>query len=178
MFYDYSHRIAFVHIPRSGGVAISLAFLPYLSVGSGWDLADMRHLPYSNMVTLLGAGAGAVRWFSVYRPLAEIRESFERFLHRERQAVLEAVDGCDGVSPNWSTGIQKHHTAREIWEQNGWPWDNENEWLKFWIGEMEDWDGKKANMKLLKFHNLKEDLEILKQEWHLPDMQLPASTVN
>lgn len=182
MFYDLKHRIGFIHIPRTGGVAISLGFLPHLSVGSGWDLGRLRHLPLFELCRLLGPDAEGMRWFTIYRPLNDILASYSRLVAKERK-VLSA----GGVLPkSWEQVVQSPDPLQEVWKRNGWP-TTEPQWMAWWtspiiVGQ----DGEQRchhpshplELEVLPFSSLEAGLEALCRKWHMPTIKLPPHRIN
>ncbi|MGB9592073.1 MAG: hypothetical protein ACPL1K_06115 [Candidatus Kryptoniota bacterium] len=166
MFYSFDYRVGFIHIPRTGGCAISLAFRPYLYFGSGWDLGVRRHLSAKAMTALLGADAPRLRWFGVYRPFAEILESLQRLIELDRQRLLP--DKVMIPSP-WRSVLEHEDPIKYMFQRNQWPM-TEKEWYDYWTSGLP--------VRLLNFHNLREELDVLCKEWSLPNIELPTERVN
>lgn len=168
MFYDLGLKIAFIHVPRTAGVAISFAFKPHLGHGSGWDLANLRHLSYRAMTTMLRLWKEPIRFFTVIRPFSDIIESYRRLIERDKQLLLT---GTTCFSEAWKSILLSHDPLAETFRRTGWPTE-ENAWWRFWLGD--------ANSKIrtLNFDTLDDDLAELCRDWNLPPLTLPPKWVN
>lgn len=169
MFYDLGYRIAFVHIPRTGGVALTLAFRDILGLGGGWDLGVRRHLPLRDLVAYLGPDAHGLRFFTVWRDPREIKESFGRLIARD----LAALDRGASFSPSWTMVLTARDPVAATWRLAGWPdVSDETAWRSFWLG-----DGSPP-VRLLRFSSLVADLTGLCKEWRLPPVRMPDGRMN
>lgn len=166
MFYDLGLRIAFIHVPRTGGVAVTVAFRPVLGLGGGCDLGVRRHLSANDMRAVIGPDADGLRWFAIYRPFGEIRASFERLLLRDRERERRGAR----FSASWSRILHASDPMAAAWDEAGWP-ETEKEWWEFWIGAERD-------IILLDFQRLKDDLAALCRSLRLPLVELPRRRVN
>jgi len=168
MFYDLGLKIAFIHVPRTAGVAITLAFKPHLGHGSGWDLANLRHLSYHGMTTKLRLQKEPIRFFTVFRPFSDIVESYRRLIERDKQLLLT---GTTCFSEAWKSILLTDDPIEETFRRTGWPTE-ENAWWRFWLGH--------ANSKIrtLNFHTIEHDLAELCRDWNLPPIKLAAEKVN
>lgn len=155
MIYDYGLNLIFIHIPRSAGCSISFALLPYMTLGGCWDLADRRHLPANVIKKIVGPDFYRMHKFYVYRPLSEILVSFTQFIARQRFLLLHDPEAQTLFSSEWKSILEMELDDEElrsyIWKRNGWP-EEEEEWLNFWIGDIDD-----DNWTRLDFHNLEYD---------------------
>lgn len=167
MFYDLALRIAFIHIPRTGGVAVTMAFRPLLGLGGGWDLGALRHLCYRDMQAVIGPDSAPLRWIAIYRPLDHIRASFTRLVERDRAALQNGAV----FSPSWTSILTSDDPVGTAWQRGRWP-NTENEWWRFWLGP------EPAKITVLDFRSLKEDLPALCRAWQIPEVILPEQRVN
>jgi hypothetical protein len=168
MFYDLGLRVAFIHIPRSSGVAVTLAFKPIIGLGGGIDLGVMRHKRRLGMEALL-AGED-VRFFAVYREFTEIVASWRRLIMRDRDLLERGA--AEGFSEQWKSILRAPDPVAESWRRAGWP-DTEYDWWRFWL------DGRHGHAtRILRFHCLADDLRSLCREWNLPMVALPSERVN
>ncbi|WP_347245391.1 hypothetical protein [Thermogutta sp.] len=119
MFYDLGYRVGSIHVPRTGGTAISIAFRPFLGVGSGWDLGRLRHLPASAMVRLLGIDCEGMRFFAVHRPFKEIKASLQKLIDRDRN-LLESGQG-HMFSPSWKEVLRSPEPLEYMFALTMWP---------------------------------------------------------
>lgn len=170
MFYDLDLKIGFIHIPRTGGVAITQAFKPYLGLGGGWDLGVMRHLPLQAMQNLLKDAS--IRYFTVIRPFDAILDSYQQLIARDRYRLLTDPEAQASFSQNWKQILLAEKPLLETWKQAGWPTD-ENQWWEFWL------KGNPAvEVRKLRFECLHDDLFRLCLEWQLPPVELPKDKMN
>jgi hypothetical protein len=165
MWYLQAYRTAFIHIPRTGGMALSLAVKPLIGLGDGWDLGHLRHLPYSTMAAMLGRTDWT--WIACYRPLTEIRESLLAMVQRDRLRIGNAP-----FAPEWLDVLQSSDPLGTIWERNEWPEDDEA-WKSYWIG-----DCPAESLVIMNFERLADDWADVSRGMLGQELPLPPERVN
>ena len=131
MVYDLIRKYAFVHLPRSAGTSISLALLPYCTLGACWDMAHRRHLPACAMKSIIGPAWDGLFKFAVVRPFDEVVESFGRYVIACRPLLKRK----DTLVPGWASLIAKTmdtDNVHEIWRRAHMP-PTEEDFLRTYL---------------------------------------------
>lgn len=165
MFYDFAQRIAFIHVPRTGGIAISLAARSSLRPEfSCWDVGAFRHISYYHLRCLFNDRADYFRYFAVYRKFDEILESLGKLIEENKRLLLEQ----NAVFPReWKSVLSAYDPVDFMFEQNCWP-KRESEWWSYWL---KDIDGT-SNIRVLDFYNLRSEIIKMMEDWELDGWDL------
>lgn len=133
MFADLERSVCFIHVPRTGGTALTLWYAKYVAgLSSIVCLGAKKHLTYTETVALCGDSFEHV--FCIYRPFAAIVQSFYHLIEKDYKVRTVLIEP-------WRSTVIKCYQIKDPYQRwlAAWPQckDAESTYFHFMAGAPE-----------------------------------------